>query len=65
MRHADRGAHDAGFGQRRIDDPLRTEVLLQTLGDAEDAAELSDVLTDEDDLRVVLHGFAHSGRDGL
>ena len=43
---------DAGFGQRGIDDALRTEVLLQALGDAEDASELADALTDEDDLRV-------------
>src|SRR5699024_7065843 len=63
--HADRGADDAGLGQRGIDDSLRTEVLLQTFGDAEDTAELADVLADEDDLRVVLHGLAHSGGDRL
>src|SRR5690625_6906224 len=45
--HADRGADDAGLGQRGIDDSLRTEVLLQTFGDAEDTAELADVLAED------------------
>ena len=57
---ADRGADDAGLGERGVDDPLLAEVLLQALGDAEDAAELADVLTHEDDLGVALHGGAQA-----
>ena len=53
--HADRGAEDAGLGERGVDDPVLAEVLLQALGDPEDTAELADVLAHEDDLGVLLH----------
>ena len=59
---ADRGADDAGLGQRGVDDPLLAEVLLQAVGDPEDAAELADVLAHEEDLGVVLHGRAQARR---
>ena len=64
-READRGADDAGLGQRRVDDAVLAEVLLQAVGDAEDAAELADVLAHEDDLGVVLHGPAQAGVERL
>ena len=61
----DRGADDAGLGQRRVDDAAVTEVVLQSLGDAEHAAELADVLPHEDDLGVALHGLAQPGVERL
>ncbi len=60
-RQADRGAEDALLRQRRVDDPALAEVLLQPVGDAEDAAESADVLTHDHDLLVGLHGRAQSG----
>ena len=39
-RQADRGAEDALLGQRAVDDTALAEVLLQSVGDAEDATEL-------------------------
>lgn len=39
QRHADRGADDAGLGERAVDDAVLAEVLLQALGDAEDTTE--------------------------
>ncbi len=65
QRQADRGAHDPGLGERGVDDAVLAEVLLEVLGDAEDAAELADVLALEDDLGVVLHGLAQAGVEGL
>ncbi len=62
---ADGAAHDPGLGQRGVDDAVLAEVLLQALGDAEDTAELADVLAHEQDLGVALHGGAHAGVEGL
>ncbi len=59
-RQADRGADDAGLGQRGVDHPVLAEVLLQAVGDPEDAAELADVLAHDDDLGVVLQGAAQA-----
>ena len=41
------------------------EVLLQAVGDPEDAAELADVLAHDDDLRVVLQRAAQARVEGL
>ena len=65
QRHADRGADDAGLRQRAVDDPVLAEVLLQAVGDPEDAAELADVLAHHQDLGVVLHRLAQSGVEAL
>ncbi|GAA3308323.1 hypothetical protein GCM10020219_009380 [Nonomuraea dietziae] len=62
---ADRGADDARLGERGVDDAVLAEVLLQTVGDAEDAAELADVLAHDEDLRVVLHRLAQALVDRL
>src|SRR5687768_12446434 len=50
--HAESCSHNAGFGQWRIDDPSVPEILLQGVGDAEDAAEPADVFTHDHDLAV-------------
>jgi hypothetical protein len=47
-----------GLGQRGVDHPVLAEVLLQPVGDAEDAAELADVLAHDQDLAVGLHRLA-------
>jgi hypothetical protein len=57
---ADRGADDAGLGQRGVDHPGLAEVLLQAVGDAEDPAQLADVLAHDQDLGVVLERLAQS-----
>jgi hypothetical protein len=64
-READRRPDDAGLGERGVDHALFTEVLLQAVGDAEDAAELADVLSHDDDLVVVLQGAAQAKGDGF
>ena len=65
QRQADRRADDAGLRERRVDDPVLAEVLLQAVGDPEDAAELADVLAHEQDLRVVLHRLAQAHVEAL
>lgn len=52
QRETDRRADDAGLGERGVDDPVLAEVLLQSVGHPEDAAELADVLTHDQDLGV-------------
>ena len=45
-RHADRGADDAGLGQRSVEHPFVAEALGQPVGDPENAAERADVLAE-------------------
>ncbi len=59
-RHADRGADDAGLGERRVDHAVGAELVEQARGRAEHAAELADVLAEDDDARVGLHLRAQS-----
>jgi hypothetical protein len=54
-----------GLGERRVDDPVLAEVLLQPVGDPEDATELADVLAHDEDLGVGLHRLAQAHRDAL
>ncbi len=61
----DGGAEDAGLGERGVDDPVLAEVLLQAVGDPEDAAELADVLAHDEHLGVVLHRLAQAGVEAL
>src|SRR6266487_605363 len=56
----DRRADDAGLGKRGVEHPRFAEVLLQTVRDAEDAAELADVLAHDDDLGVLLQRLAQA-----
>src|SRR3712207_440101 len=44
---------------------MRPEILLQSFGDTEDAAELADVLPGEDDLRIRLQGPPQARVHGL
>ena len=62
---ADAGADDAALGERGVDHAVLAEVLLQAVGDAEDAAELADVLAHDQDLRVLLHRRPQARVDGL
>ena len=50
-RHADGGADDAALGERRVDDAVVAELVAEPLRDAEDAADLADVLAQDDDAR--------------
>jgi hypothetical protein len=73
--HADRGADDAGLGQRRVDHAIAAELLEEAAGGAEHAAELADVLAEHDGARVLAHLQAqrvvdrlddvHDGHGGL
>ena len=50
-RHADRGADDAAFGDRRVEHARLAVLGLQPFGAAEHAAEVADVLPVDDDVR--------------
>src|SRR5690606_2049159 len=54
-RQPHRGPDDPRLGERRIDHPSGAELVEQTVGDAEDAAERTDVLAQEDDVVIVAH----------
>ena len=55
MSRARRRTDDPHLGYRRVDDPLLTESLRQSLGDLEGATVRSDVFTKTKDIRVALH----------
>ena len=57
-RQPDRGADDAALREGRVDHAVRAEPLLQSFGDAEDAAVEADVLAEQDDAVILLH-FLH------
>jgi hypothetical protein len=60
QREPDRGADDAGFGERGIHHPVLAEVLLQPVGDPEHAAEPADVLAHDHGFGVVFQCPAQS-----
>src|SRR5205823_8504676 len=64
-RHPDRRADDAAFRERRVDDAVGPEFLVQAGGGAEDAAELPDVLTQHHHARIPAHLDAERIVDGL
>src|SRR5699024_4933659 len=64
-RHADRGADDSRFGQRRVDDPSGSEVFLEPLGDAENSAEPADVFAHQHNLAIGIHGRAQTVVEGF
>ena len=57
-RRADGGADDDLFGDGRVDHALGAELVEQAVGDAIRAAELADVLADQEDGVVALHLLA-------
>src|SRR5699024_12429950 len=64
-RHADRGADDPRFGQRCVDDPSGSEVLLEPVGDAENAAAPADVFAHQHNLAIGIHGRAQTVVEGF
>jgi hypothetical protein len=64
-RQTDSRTEDARLRQRGVDDPVLAEVLLQAVGDPEDAAELADVLAHDQYLGVGLHRGPQPHRDAL
>ena len=53
--HADGGRNDAALGDRRVEHAARAKFLLQASGDAEDTAEIADILAEHDDVGVARH----------
>ena len=64
-RHADRGSDDRRLVDRRVEASAFAESLLQTLRAPEHATERSDVLAEDDDGLVGLHGQHVRVQDGL
>ncbi len=62
--HADRGAHDAGLGQRGVDHASLAKVLVEAVGHAEHTAKGADVLAHEHDLGVAVHRGPQARIDG-
>ena len=58
-RHADRRGDDAAFRDRRIEHAVLAVFALQPVGDAEHAAEVADVLAEDDDRRIALEHDVH------
>ena len=63
--HADRGADDAAFGDRRIEHAVLAVLGLQAFGAAEHAAEVAHVLAEDDDVVVAVEHHVHRGTQGL
>ena len=63
--HADRRADDAGFADRRVEAAALAVFLLQALRAAEDAAEIADILAEDDDVVVAPHRHVHGVADRL
>ncbi len=57
--HADRGADDAAFGNRRVEHARLAVLFLQAVGGAEDAAEIADVLAIHHDVVVAPQHHVH------
>ena len=62
---AGRQSGEAHFGDRRIDDALRTELVEQALADLIGALVLGDFLAHQEDLRIAAHLFGHGVAQGL
>ena len=61
--HADSRADDAAFGNRGVDDPVLAVLALEAVRAAEHAAEVADILADDDDARVAVHDDIVRGTD--
>src|SRR5690625_4600509 len=64
-RHADRGADNPRFGQRRVDDPSGSEVFLEPVGDAGNSAQPADVFAHPRTLAIRSHGCAQTVVEGF
>jgi hypothetical protein len=64
QRHADRRAHDGRFGDRRVDNALRSELLREPAVLSEDPAA-ADVLAECNDPRIGTHRLRERGARGL
>ena len=64
-RHADGRAEDARLGERGVRAAVLAELLGESVGDPEDAAEGADVLAHDVHGRVVGHGVAQRAVEGL
>ena len=64
-RHADGGADDAELVDRRVEAAARAVFLLQALRAAEHAAEIADILAEDDDVLVAAHAHVHGVADRL
>ena len=64
-RHADCGTDDAGFGQWRVDDAIRSELVDESFGDQKDSAANADVLAQDDHILVALHLLHQRGLERL
>jgi len=63
--HPDRRADDARFREGSVDHPILAELLVQTLGGAEHAAVLADVLAHHQHVVVAGEFRRHRVADGL
>jgi hypothetical protein len=64
-RRADGNAHEAGFGNRRIDNPRRSEFLDKAGKNLEGGSSLGHVLADDEHGLVAAHFFGEGLIDGL
>src|ERR1035437_4282988 len=64
-RRADGAAHDRLFGERRVEDALFPEPLLQPFRHLEGAAVDADVLPEDEDARIAFHLLEEGLTDGL
>src|SRR4029450_13841304 len=53
--HTNRRSNDTAFRKGRIDDSLLAEFFEQALRDSEDSSDSSDILAEENDIRVTSH----------
>ena len=63
--HADGGGDDAALADRRVEAALGAVLLLQAVGDAEDAAEIADVLAEGEHVGIARHHDVERGVERL
>ena len=64
-RHPDSDADDRGFGNRRIDHPIRTKLVDEILADQKDVSARADVFTQDERAVVIFHRVVERRPDGL
>ncbi len=63
--HADGGGDDAAFRDRRIEGAGQAVLLLQPVGDAEDAAEIAGILAEGEHVGILRHHHVEGGVERL